>query len=47
VRVEGGSQSYRIEYRAERMVEAPSIKVAIQQAEALGVSDIVSITRED
>jgi hypothetical protein len=40
-------QRFVVEYRVDRVVRAANIRDALRQANALGASDVVAITRED
>jgi transposase-like protein len=41
-----GMSPFRIEYRAERTLDAVDFRDALRQAESLGAADIVGLTRE-
>jgi hypothetical protein len=42
----GGKQRFRVSFVGSRVVEAATLQEAIRQVEALGASDITSISRE-
>ncbi len=44
--ISDGAAQFRIEFRAERVFDAPNIQDALRQAESVGVANIVAITRE-
>ena len=43
----GGRQQFRIQFLAERVVQAVDVRDALRQAESFGATEVTAVTRED